>query len=620
MKYVLHVIPDSVNNEKKLYLGSTKDVRSRSQYFADRNIKTEEYISLGRSDENACEMLRNRDLTDCAAVIFEFETYPLCLKFLKERYPKIVRISRAINANLPHFIDQYRGRSRMINDGLVNGGCDPLDELRQGLKRYQTDLEVVKYSDYLLSITEWETNYYWKKFPKSCNIITVPYFIPPQYSIKFDIAHTNKNLFVCFMGTAGLMSPLLYDAGKNTVDIINSLPKNIVSNWVWCITGQLKPINILGELGPIMPVGRVKDPYLLLSDAKIVSILSDLGMGFKTKILEAVEAGCWVFVTKNLYARLPVEVLSSCCIVDPNSTSSFIAALKKCSSFDPPENNANENLKNSAYKALDDIFKNILDINHYNITSGVKTNISSIALHGLDNIERTKKIPPYLSPIYAQSKDEFSQVINPVIKQYFSDVKNPVLLEFGVGVGGMLRAAGKQGYKCVGVDYSLGLTQFAKENVSNALYIGPLSDNNMIPWGDGSIDLAYSQNHFLTIDDAIKANGSIVELNRVLRPNGFLVIRIRRDFIHPHEANFCSRLKFLSRINTFIQFNQLVNVVRRKFKTITDYYLELTRGKVKNSCNNESLISRMLTDNGFKAIRNIPSLDTGSVWILYSKI
>ena len=49
-------------------------------------------------------------------------------------------------------------------------------------------------------------------------------------------------------------------------------------------------------------------PLSLLAEARVVAIPSDLGMGFKTKILEAILAGCWVLVTEDVQRRLPDAV------------------------------------------------------------------------------------------------------------------------------------------------------------------------------------------------------------------------------------------------------------------------------------------------------------------------
>src|SRR5262249_4108948 len=113
MGYLLHVVPDSVENARKPFHGSTKDVRGRTEYFETRGIAYREYLSANRSDSELSAYLQSSDLADCNAVLFEYETYVESLRYLREAHPQILRIVRAHNANFPHFIDNALGRLRM---------------------------------------------------------------------------------------------------------------------------------------------------------------------------------------------------------------------------------------------------------------------------------------------------------------------------------------------------------------------------------------------------------------------------------------------------------------------------------------------------------------------------
>src|SRR5262245_53618529 len=110
MAYILHVVPDSIANTRKGFVGSTKDVLGRDEYFAARGHRVRQFVSPGRSDDETLAMLRGADLGECRAVVFEYEMYVRSLDFLRREHPAILRVVRAHNANLPHFVDQFRGR------------------------------------------------------------------------------------------------------------------------------------------------------------------------------------------------------------------------------------------------------------------------------------------------------------------------------------------------------------------------------------------------------------------------------------------------------------------------------------------------------------------------------
>jgi len=104
----------------------------------------------------------------------------------------------------------------------------------------------------------------------------------------------------------------------------------------------------------IETLGYVEDPFALLGRARAVAVLSDLGFGFKTKILDAISSGCWVLTTRRLRARLPLEVQPWCLEVDVGSRQSFEAALERALQ-PPPGGDPNAELRKRAFGVLDDL-------------------------------------------------------------------------------------------------------------------------------------------------------------------------------------------------------------------------------------------------------------------------
>ena len=629
MKYVLHVLPDSINNEKKLYLGTTKDVRSRTQYFCSRNIPVIEYISTDRSDVETLTMLMQRNLSLCAAVVFEFETYTLSLQYLKQVHPHILRVSRSINANLPHFIDNYRGRERMLADGGGESDTEPMAELERAISRYNIDLDVSKYSDYVLSISQWETDHYWRRLPSSGNVVTVPYFIADNYNRQLNRNENKKNQFVCFMGTGGEITPLLYDAGKNTVDLINALPDATASDWLFIITGRLRPTDIFGNLGRVISTGRVENPYQILVESKVVSILSDLGMGFKTKILEAVEAGCWVFVTQSLYDRLPQEVLSASVVIDILSPDTLRDALERCANQPPPEIKANADLQKKAYASLDEIF-----LEHFKhddrpvmVADGIGQHVV-IAPVPTIAAEYTPDIPPYLASLYVRGKEIFGAVVEPVLRQHFGGMRSPAILDYGSGMGSILRAAGNYGCQCVGVDRSPSLLQYCREQVPNALYIGLIGEDGGINCQENSIHLAYSYSSLMRETRLSAILKTLQEIHRILKPGCLALIRVRKKRLASIQRGlFSGEIVFNQEhrsfvLSTVLRFSSLKSINKR-FPSIRIPKIDVIGHETWQGIPfTERGIKRIVRKCGMDVIEFIPDSDSKGkmAWVLAKKL
>jgi hypothetical protein len=83
--------------------------------------------------------------------------------------------------------------------------------------------------------------------------------------------------------------------------------------------------------------------------------MSDLGRGFKTKILDAIMSDCFVILTEESYMRLPVEVMPYCVPYNP-TRESFEAVLEKIDRPFPQKFNLNQHLKDQAYQSMDGVF------------------------------------------------------------------------------------------------------------------------------------------------------------------------------------------------------------------------------------------------------------------------
>jgi SAM-dependent methyltransferase len=341
-------------------------------------------------------------------------------------------------------------------------------------------------------------------------------------------------------------------------------------------------------------------------------------MGFKTKILEAVEAGCWVFVTQSLYDRLPKEVLQACMVVDISSPDTLRDALAKCANQPPPEIKANTELQKSAYANLDEIF-----LQHFESdgrlgmeNDGASDNVT-ITADPLPIIisEGSADLPPYLASMYVRGKDVFNSFVEPVMRQYLRSIRSPVVLDHGSGIGSMLRAAGNYGCQCVGVDRSPGLLQYCREHVPGALYVGLIGEDDGIHCKDNSVDLAYSYTSLMRETRLSAIYATLREIRRVLKQGSFALIRLRA-----REAG--ERLFNQEESTIAFSFSSL-RTINRRFPNIPIPRLVSINHHTWNGVPlTTSGIKRMLRRRGFVIINLIPDSDPKSkmIWVLAQKM
>jgi len=322
------------------------------EYFAERALPVRQFVSEHRSDAILLERLKTVDLSECAAVLFEYEIYAQSMRYLEANHPGIRRIVRAHNANLPHFADQLQGRLRMLAEQAKVAPIAPFDDARQALVRYALDRECAALADAILPICDWEREHYWSHLASCATVSTLPYFIP-RHLCRPTARPIKRNLVVFMMGVGGLMTPLLYDAGRNATELVNALPGTLAGTWRFAITGKIKPRKLLGKSSRMEQTGLLDSPLPLLAQARAVAILSDLGMGFKTKLLEAAMAGCWLLVTPDLLARVPDALRPWCLAVEPNSVEQFGSRLRECESRALPDGDPNRVLREEAFRSLD---------------------------------------------------------------------------------------------------------------------------------------------------------------------------------------------------------------------------------------------------------------------------
>jgi hypothetical protein len=100
-----------------------------------------------------------------------------------------------------------------------------------------------------------------------------------------------------------------------------------------------------------------EEPWDLLCQVQALAVLTHLGFGFKTTIVDGLAAGCHVIVHPKLANRLPPEITELCLVCDP-SKDQQIARLATALSTPPRQLDINRKLRNLAVEVLQWTFKN----------------------------------------------------------------------------------------------------------------------------------------------------------------------------------------------------------------------------------------------------------------------
>ena len=128
--------------------------------------------------------------------------------------------------------------------------------------------------------------------------------------------------------------------------------KGSQTSWKFQVSGGVSPEESERIPTPLQPLGFVDEPWDLMCRVKAVAVLTPLGFGSKTTIIDGLAAGCHVLVHPKLARRLPQETAEHCLPVDPSASPEAIADLLTQTALPPIEHSINEQLRNASIQAL----------------------------------------------------------------------------------------------------------------------------------------------------------------------------------------------------------------------------------------------------------------------------
>lgn len=340
---ILHLVPATGMNATRYYLGSTKDIASRIQYFQDRMVPYE-VVGLKKIAKHSIEGLRQIPLGEFSHVLVEKNNFWSVLRYIREKAPHIKIWYRGHNAEIPHRLDHFLSAlppPRLISRPRALGNIFVF-----GVK----DVYTAPLVDNVLAICEWEQEHYWNYLCSKSAIANVPFFLPREYLSEVPKNPVKQMQCVCVTSTDP--GPITHDSVRGFAKAVQALSAG--SPWRFTVTGEREPWMEQLFQSCSVPVDWkwYSSPYEAMAPARAVAILSDYGRGFKTKILEALLCKARVLTTPGLFRRIPKSLQPYCVEVDLSKAGSFESALRIASEPFPSED-PNEKVRRVAYASLD---------------------------------------------------------------------------------------------------------------------------------------------------------------------------------------------------------------------------------------------------------------------------
>ncbi len=339
---ILFIVPESVVDPALRFHGSTKDIRGRTEYFAERDLEVDELVT-GRGETAVLEALYGKPLAEYGGIMLDIpgNSYPGVFRFLRAAAPEAVLIFRSHNSEFLHRWDWMRSARRLR---------DKARYFRRAITNGFKDIATSYYADRVISISDHDTDHYWRRFAPREKAMCVPYFIPREYQVPTGCT-VEKELRCVSLGSTA-RTPMIDEAATNFLRLVEKLGDEAL-DWSFSLTGEVDPAASIP--GRVEAVGLLDSPFEELHRSRAMALLSDRGRGFKTKILDAFYARAYVLMTPRIYRRLPEEVRPICLPVRAGSPQDFLAALERCR--EPyPDVPVNELLRDRAFRALDEAF------------------------------------------------------------------------------------------------------------------------------------------------------------------------------------------------------------------------------------------------------------------------
>jgi hypothetical protein len=277
--------------------------------------------------------------SDIRHLLIEYSWWPDILSQLKRRHRHIQVHVRTHNAEAYHHFHRSRKGLRSYAD---------LRMWRRILHLALRDARCRKEADTLLGISEWDDTHYWQWLPGKALIRYLPYYSPWPY-LRAGVEPQPWNLrepAIVSMGgnfdPSGMANVRNFDMLAMKLSVIKHERWSFLLTW-WSQWNKEVP-----KVSERVEVLRYcEEPWDLLCGVRGLAVLTPLGFGLKTTVIDGLAAGCHVIVHPTLANRLPLNVRQLCLICDPSREEDTLRLADSLSS-PPGSHSLNQQLREMA--------------------------------------------------------------------------------------------------------------------------------------------------------------------------------------------------------------------------------------------------------------------------------
>ncbi len=342
-KTVLVAVPTGILSQYGA--GNWKDIQGQLLLLEDLGVP----FRVHEFDDYDQATIIDQCTPDITDLIIHYTRWPEVISAVRQKRPAVSIHVRAHNAEAWQYwhrasfswVPNYRNLRTVY--GVV--------------RLWWRDMQCRIRADTILGISPWDNRHYWQRMLGKATVADQTYYCPWPRLVP-DILplpwHSRDRTIICM--------PAGRDAlGRSMITGLQQMASaepagSADSRWRICLSrGSLRnpddpSANQQTESGFELLAGDVH-PWRLLCTNRAVAVLTPLGFGMKTTVVDALAAGCHVLVHPVLGRRLPPEVRDNCIIVDPARHEEVRRAWELLEHA-PAPHHVNDLLRSEAVKAL----------------------------------------------------------------------------------------------------------------------------------------------------------------------------------------------------------------------------------------------------------------------------
>ncbi|MFV0444351.1 MAG: hypothetical protein ACK5Q5_12345 [Planctomycetaceae bacterium] len=284
---VLHIIPEGVFSNT--YHGSYKDVISRVDQL--RKIAGE-YRQLQLAADDPAKVLGAVHPGTDLRLLVEYSTFPQTVRAIREQHPNSFIAVRSHNIEPLQLRDNHGWWPRWGPLWMIYG----MGRLLKG------DIACKRYADAIYSISDWEERVYWDRLPGRARVEWLPYHCP-NHLLPTSVTPPSKRRVIACLPTL-VRHRKSVDLVRRFIQFAEQARAVAPCEYEFVLTGLLEGWGIPNS-SAVIYAGVVEDLRDLLRRSAAVCMLSPLGYGFKTTIVDAIAHGSQAIVHPRLLSRSP---------------------------------------------------------------------------------------------------------------------------------------------------------------------------------------------------------------------------------------------------------------------------------------------------------------------------